>query len=249
MSKCRVYVWFVPMLLCSIVGCVPYKSLVNFDETPIPREPKKITNYTPLTIQVNDILSIGINSLEAEVVEVFNESDALGYLVANNGTIDFPLIGEVELQGMTIEEAKEKMLEKLSKYFVKNPGISMAISNFKILVNGEVRSPGTFNVSNERLSVMDAITLAGDFTPYSRRDSILIIREVNGIRSFGYVNFNRIDILESPYFYLRQNDVIYVKPEKRITGTVRDKETKYLPWVTAGVSLILLITTLVRLGF
>jgi len=100
---------------------------------------------------------------------------------------------------------------------------------------------------NERLTVIDAITLAGDFTNYSARDSILIIREENGMRSFGYIDFSSPELFESPYFYLQQNDVLYVKPDKTIVSTVRDPATRFLPWLGAAVSLVALLLSLRRL--
>lgn len=234
------------LFLCLLSCCVPYKSLVNFNESAIPKEPQQITEMEPLKIQAHDILTILVASQEEIATAVFNQSNSSSYLVDAEGTIDFPLIGQVTLAGKTINESKALLLSKLNKYFVTNPTINIALSNFKVVVNGEVGSPGVLQVPNQRINIIDAITLSGDFTPYSMRDSIMIIREVGDQRTFGFVDFNSIDLFNSPYFYLKQNDIVYVKPEKRFKGTVRDQESKYIPYISAGVSLILLISTIIR---
>ena len=240
--------WHFVTICCCLLcqSCVKYKSLVNFSDAPIYSEPQAISNFSPMTIQVNDLLNISISSAELEAVEPFNKMAEKGYLVAIDGTIEFPIIGKLAVEGKTIEESKELFREQLNKYFVKPPGVHISLANFKIVVNGEVTNPSVFQVNSERVTIIDAITMAGDFTNYSRRDSILVIREQGGIRTFGHVNFNNIDIINSPYYYLRQNDIIYVRPEKSLVGNTRDQASKYIPWVGAVVSLILLMSNLLR---
>ncbi len=239
---------FICLVTLWVSACVPYKAIVNYKQSAhLFSTPQTITNYKPIRIQPGDILHIEIGSLESDVVSFFNEYQESGYMVSSDGNIDFPLLGKVRLTGYTTEEGKAKLLKDLNKYFVKPPVINMRVMNFKINVNGEVNSPGNFTVDNERISIIEAITLAGDFTSYARRDSILIIREDGNMRSFGYVNFYSSEILNSPYFYLRQNDVVYVKPDKSKLGTIRDRESKVLPYVTVGISLVLLTLTIFRL--
>ena len=208
---------------------------------------QKITNYTPLKLKIDDILEISVNSLEKTTTEVFSsgENGAANYLIFSDGTIDFPLTGKIALQGLTTSEAKVLIVEKLNTFFVQPPIVNIRLMNFTININGEVGNPGSIQVNDEKFSLIDAITQAGDFTTYSRRDSIMIIREEGNIRSFGYVDFNDINILNSPYFYLQQN-VVYIKPSKRKVATVRAKSTNIQPWVSAGVSLVILITTFAR---
>ena len=196
-------------------SCVPYESIVNFSDTEsIPKEAQIIQNYQPLTIQPNDILEISVTSLEQQATEIFN-SDLGGYLVSLNGSIQFPVIGELYLAGKTTEEAKALILENLSGYFKKPPIVNLRLANFKVYVNGEVSNPGMIAVNNERLTVFEALTLAGDFTIYSKRDSVLIIREEAEGRTYRYVNFDKLDVVNSPYFYLKQNDVVYVAPTEK----------------------------------
>jgi len=244
------------MLLClltTIMSCTSYKSLLSYNESPqIPSQPQQITNYKPITIQPNDILQIKVLSTDPIAAQPFNLSggesgSGLGdYLVNSDGFIDFPTIGKIELKGLPIEGVKSKIAELLSPYFEQTPIVQVRLTNFKINVNGEVGRPGSFNVVNDRISLIDAVTLAGDFTNYSSRDSILIIREQDGLRTFGYVNFNSSDVFNSPYFYLQQNDVLYVRPDKTIVNSVRDPASRFLPWISAAVSITALIITLTK---
>ncbi len=240
--------------LAAMSSCTSYKGLLNYNESPqIPKGPMMITNFKPLTIQASDILSIRVSSLDATAVAPFSMSSDENqggvfdeYLVNSDGDIDFPTIGKISVKGLKIEEAKAKILETLIPFFEQAPIVQIRLTNFRVNVNGEVRSPGSFNVYNDRLTIIEAISLAGDFTSYSQRDSILIIREQDGVRNFGYVNFNSSEIFSSPYFYLQQNDVVYVRPNKTKVNSVRDPSSRYLPWVSAGVSVILLIFTVSR---
>jgi len=234
-------------------SCTSYESLLNYNESPIiPNSSMTITNFKPLTIQPNDILRIEISSLDATAVAPFSmnadgqEGGANQYLVNADGNIEFPTIGKISVKGLEIEEAKMAILKELMPFFEQVPIIQVRLLNFRVNVNGEVGSPGLFSASSDRLSIIEAITLAGDFTDFSLRDSILIIREQDGVRNFGYVNFNSSEIFSSPYFYLQQNDVVYVKPNKNKVTSVRDPATRFLPWISAGVSVVLLILAINR---
>ena len=249
------------LLLCLLNSCVSYDSLLNYDEArtkPIP--PHTITNFRPLVIQSNDILHIRVSSINEQAVEPFKMNDAgagantntaqgllmTGYLVDADGLINFPTIGSVQLAGLNIQEAQTALLNALLPYFNEAPIVNIRLLNFNVSVNGEVAEPGTFTVANERITVLEALTLAGDFTPYSRRDSIIIIREIESERTFGYVDFNSPDVFQSPYFYLRQNDVVYVQPLKRKIATVQDPVTRVFTWVSAVTGLTAFILTRTR---
>lgn len=239
------------IILCS-TSCTSYQALLNYQEQSILRtKPQTILNYKPLTIQANDLLRIGVSSIDVEAIRPFSMSNGEGekfgeYLVSSEGFIDFPTIGKIELKGLQLEEAKLRILEQLSPYFKQNPIVQLRLVSFRVNVNGEVSNPGSFPVQNNRLTIIEALTLAGDFTNYSRRDSILIIREEDGIRNFGYVNFYSSELFNSPYFYLQQNDVVYVQPDKTKVNLVRDPASRFLPWVTTGISLVLLILAVNR---
>jgi len=250
---------YLIVLLCVIglTSCVTHQSLLNFSESPrIPTSPQAINNYNPIRIQQSDILQIRLSSANASAILPFStagmdsdNSQAAAfeeYLVNSDGAINFPTLGKISVKGLTIEEANEKIQGLLKPYFEQEPLLQVRLSNFQVNVNGEVNSPGALRVRNERLTILEAVTMAGDFTNFSQRDSILVIRENDGVRNFGYVNFNSAELFNSPYFYLQQNDVVYIPPTKIKVGTVRDPASKFLPWVSSLVSVAALIISLSR---
>ncbi|MEO0726393.1 MAG: polysaccharide biosynthesis/export family protein [Bacteroidota bacterium] len=242
-------------------GCVPYDSLLNYEQASTPFPSQAIDNYKPLVIQPNDILHIRLSSANELAIQPFvmqggqvpagggNNAQGLlinGYLVSAEGTINYPTIGTITLGGMTMQEAKVFLLDQLRPYFTDEPIVDIRLLNFNISINGEVNGPGNFTVPNERLTVVEALTLAGDFTSYARRDSVIVIRESAGERTFGYVDFNSPEIFRSPYFYLRQNDVVYVQPLKRKVLTVQDPLTRALTWISAATGIAAFVITLSR---
>ena len=247
-NKALIAVFLLPFLFSS---CIKYKDLITYAETEkFPATPQAITNYKPIVIQPNDILQIQVSSTSELAAAPFNNLAAggsvNGYLVDANGNVEIPTLGTVNLTNLTLEEAKEKLKTELQPYFSEKPIVSIRLVNFKVNINGEVRSPGSISVANGRMTMLEAITLAGAFTPYSRRDSILVIREFNNERTFGYINFNSAEAFDSPYFYLQQNDVIYVKPSKLKTTTVRDPATKILPYVSILTGLAAITLSVLR---
>ena len=194
----------------------------NKDNFQIPEGNQTIENAAPLLIQANDILSISLSSRNQEALapfkvdrtaEEYNTSDQ--YLVNREGDIEFPTIGKIQVKGLEIEAVKQKIVNSLNPYFIQAPIVKIQLTNFRVNVNGEVREPGSFVIDNARLTIIEAITMAGDFTRYAQKDSVLVIREQNGIRAFGYVDFNSADIFTSTYFYLRQNDVVHVRVDSQ----------------------------------
>lgn len=242
----RYFLFFLPVFL--LTSCVQYRDLLSYNEAPrFPTEPQEITNFEPMVIQSNDILQIGVSSIMPEAAAPFNGVSGNGYLVDTEGNVTLPTVGNIEVGNLTLEAAKRKVQIKLKPYFSDPPIVNIRLQNFKINVNGEVGSPTTFTIDNDRITIIEAITRAGDFTPYSRRDSILIIREFNNERTFGYIDFTSPEVFDSPYFYLRQNDVVYVRPQKTKVTTVRDPITRALPYVSIATGLAALIITVSRL--
>lgn len=242
----------VTFTVLSFGSCVSYGSLVNFNEPPgIPDRPQRIDNYVPVIIQPNDILEIQINSVNPASVEPFKTSVSGEpnnvFLVNSRGQITFPTLGKVEVKGLPVEAAADTLLNLLNPYFAQEPIIKVRLTNFRINVNGEVNNPGIFPVGNERVTILDALSMAGDFTSYSRRDSVLVIREQDGIRTFGHLDLNSSRVFHSPYFYLQQNDVVYVRPDKTKANSVRDPATRVLPWISVIASLTLVTVSIIRL--
>ena len=167
-------------------SCVQYKNVLSYEETPVfPSTPQTITNYQPIVIQPNDILQVTVSSLAPTAAAPFNGAGESGYLVDAAGNITLPTLGDIKVANLTLEETKASLKKVLQPYFSEIPIVNIRLQNFKVSVNGEVGSPGIFSVANGRITMIEAITRSGDFTPYSRRDSILIIREFNNERSFG----------------------------------------------------------------
>ena len=232
------------------------RNLVYFSDLPESTDFKTpVKNYSAPKIQADDILSITVSSLSPESNVLFNNvllpastSSANaqvvanrideGYLVDKNGSINFPVIGKINLTGLTKEEATEKMTG-LIKEHVKNPIVNIRFLNFKVTVIGEVTKPATFTVPTEKVNVLEALGLAGDMTAFGRRENVLIIREKDGVRSTARINLNNKDVLSSPYFYLQQNDVVYVEPNNKVKNAANAPGNRFIGlWsamiVTAG---------------
>lgn len=229
-SKNRTNYLLVYVVAAILFSSCSKRNLVYFSDLPKSTDfNTPIKNYSAPRIQQDDILSVSVSSLNPESNVLFNNvllpstgntnviADKIneGYLVDKNGFINFPVIGKVSLAGLTKEQATEKMTD-LIKAHVKNPIVNIRFLNFKVTVIGEVSKPATFTIPTEKITILEALGLAGDMTAYGKRENVLIIREKDGIRSTSRVNLNNKDVLSSPYFYLQQNDIVYVEPDNRV---------------------------------
>lgn len=137
------------------------------------------------------------------------------YLVDNNGNIMFPILGELHLGGLTKSEAEAYIINRLKPSFKEAPIVNVRLVNYKISVLGEVQNPNTFTVANEKINIFEALALAGDMTIYGKREKVKLLREDSeGRKNIVELDLNRSDVVNSPYFYLQQNDVVYVEPNK-----------------------------------
>jgi len=143
------------------------------------------------------------------------------YVVDSKGDINFPVLGTLHVAGMTTEQLRQMLTQEISKDVV-DPLVRVQLVNFQVVVAGEVTQPRTINVSRSRFSILDALSAAGDLTPYGERSNVLLVREENGERKFVHLNLNSSELLKSPYFYLQQNDYVYVEPNK-----IRQANSKY----------------------
>lgn len=196
----------------------------------------KTENYLP-TIKPDDELMISVSSLAPEATAIYNlplsnpakttdlfkssTPQQQTYVVDSEGYISFPVLGRIHVSGMTIEQLQKMLTEKISAD-VEDPHVMVAMTNFRVVVAGEVKDPHSIPVTRNRYSILDALSDAGDLTEYGERTNVLLIREENGERKYVHLNLNSSDLLDSPYFYLRQNDYIYVAPNK-----VRQANSKY----------------------
>lgn len=210
-----------------------------------------------IKIEPNDKLQITVTSEFPETTMVYNlpispdhpiQRDMLQqtYIVDKEGYINFPIFGKIFVQGKTTFAIQKELTEKISEN-VKNPVVRVELVNFKIKVIGEVKDARVFTAERERISILDALAYAGDMTIYGNRENVLLIREENGVKNYYRIDLTKSDILESPYFYLKQNDVIYVEPGKgKASQADFDQNNTYkVSIVSSIISGISVITSLV----
>lgn len=251
------------LILSSVLllgSCAKKRNLVYFSDVQQNEAfQTAITNAHEPRIQPGDIMGINVSSLDPASNAMFN-TGALqtysgtnsatgsttnlgkeGYLVGKDGSINFPIIGKIQLQGLTLTEALAKMESELLKY-VKDPIVNINYLNFKVTVIGEVNRPGSFNVDKDKINVLEALGNAGDMTAYGRRENVLVIRETNGQREMARLNLNSSSVLNSPYFYLQQNDLVYVEPDVMKEKQV-SRDNYYLATTASLVSILAIILT------
>ena len=244
-------------------SCVKHPQLLYFRNQSefVPLQGHEIANQLRIKIQTDDVLFIMVRAFEQETADPFNlfvgagmqnmnqlannNPSLAGYLVDSEGNIDLPMLGRVNVAGKTVEEAKTMLLASLKPY-LNDPVIIMRFLNFRFTVLGEVKAPRTITVPGERITLLEALGQAGDLTPYSNREKIMVIRENNGKREFGYVNIHAPDIFQSPYFYLQQNDIVYIEPIKEATAVVRDPISEVLPIISGLLSIAAILIAFAR---
>lgn len=232
-----------------------YQDIKNFQSS-------EMTNYNPV-LKEDDLLLILISSPVPETAKDFNltvynmaSNTGLGgqnldvaqgqiryqtYLIDNKGFIQFPVIGNIKLGGFTRDEALSVLKSSLKKY-ITDPIVNLRILNFKVTVQGEVVRPGSFNVVSERITLPEAISMAGDMTIYGKRDNVLVIREIDGKKTYNFVDMTKSDFINSPFYYLSQNDLVYVEQNKtRINSSVVG------PNISVVISALSLLITVVAL--
>ena len=174
-------------------------------------------------IMPKDMLTITVSTITPEAAQPFNlvtpttQTSLQTYLVDNEGKIKFPIIGEVKLGGLTKTEAEQLITKEISPYInaAEKPVVTVRMSSFSISVLGEVNQPGTFTVSREKINVLEALARAGDLTIYGLRKNVTLIREDSfGVKSFYTIDLTDANVVNSPYYYLQQNDILYVQPNK-----------------------------------
>ena len=203
--------------------------------------------------KVNDIVSIYVSTFDPEAAKPFNlmkqssgngNAQFLDYLIDTDGNIDFPVLGKVKLLGLTVEDAKELIKEKLAEGYLKDPIVNMRILNFRITVLGEVRSPGTYPISGERITIMEALGLAGDLTIKGKRDNILVVRDFNGTKTYTRINLTNKEVFNSPVYFLTQNDVIYVEQNHSgLTGSKGDSRIGIILSISAFLVSVAILAT------
>lgn len=209
-------------------------------------------------LQPDDLLMIIVSAEDMEAALPFNLTNTMLtnpnnpagtgsasqqlYLIDSQGNIEFPILGTIKLAGLTRSNAIAYLKAQISQY-INSPIINLRIMNYKVTLQGEVNKPGVYNINSERITLPEAIALSGDMTIYGKRNNILIIREINGVKTPVNIDMTQADFIMSPYYYLQQNDIVYVQPNKtRINSTVVG------PNITVGISALSLIVTIIALS-
>ena len=248
-------------------GCSSYKKVPYMqDPETVNAYGKKIPLYDA-KIMPKDLLSITVNTTDPQAAAPFNltvqsplnagatsmytttQPTLQQYLVNNQGEIDFPVLGKLKVGGMTKNEAESMIREKLQPYLKETPIVTVRMANYKISVLGEVNKPGTFTVSNEKVNVLEALAMAGDMTVYGVRDNVKLIREdAQGKREIVMLDLTKSDLVLSPYFYLQQNDILYVTPNKTKAknSDIGNTTSVVISATSILVSIASLIATLVK---
>lgn len=215
-------------------------------------------------LQPDDLLSIIVNSKSEELLGEFNRglvsyqpspaglatgspSTLQTYLIDKDGYIYFPTIGKTKLGGLTREEAVERLTEAIRQH-ITDATVNLRILNFKITVEGEVNRPGTYTINSERITLLQALSLAGDLTIYGKRNNILVIREQDDKRVYKVIDITSTDFMNSEYYYLNQNDVVYVEPNKtRVNSSaVGPNTTTIISAISVLVAMVALIVNISR---
>jgi len=242
-------------------SCVSTKDVTYFQAASPEKdvEQLEIQNKYTARIQEGDILSVMVSSLSPEASAMFNPFQSMlagtqretpqanaplaanGYLIDEEGALTLPLVGKVKVAGLTTLEANKEITQKLDKY-LQSPTVNVRILNYKVSVLGEVARPSVYTIPNEKITLPEALSLAGDLTIYGKRQNIMVIRELAGKREFARVDLTKRDVFASPYYYLHANDIVYVEPTKgKVTSS--DRTIQLAPIVMSGLSLLVLIIT------
>lgn len=245
-------------LIAFLASCSAPKEVLYLQDIASIKEENIDKNYEVI-IHKDDLLAIFVNSKDPELALPFNmpvvtyqigaqttaQQRLLGYLVDQNGDIDFPILGKIHVEGLTRMQVTELIKQKLmSEDLIKDPIVTVQFLNFKVSVMGEVTRPGTFDISGDRITLLEALSMAGDLTIYGRRDRVAVIREKDGKRRILYHDLRSSDIFQSPCYYLQQNDIVYVEPNKAKTGQSRINSNNSVGVWLSAVSVLASITSL-----
>ncbi|MBB1287105.1 polysaccharide biosynthesis/export family protein [Flavisolibacter sp. BT320] len=218
-----------------------------------------MSNMTEPRIQKNDLLSIKVYSQSADprtdlpynlpeqtVVGSTTGSATAGFLVDEKGTIEYPQLGVLRVEGLTKSELAQQIKSKLESV-LRNPSVIVRFLNYRVTVLGEVRNPGTFTIPTEKVTVLEALGMAGDITEFGKRDTIKVAREVNGKMEIGSITLASSDLFQSPYYRLQQNDVLFVEQtRRRVQQEERQTFAQNISIATGIVTAIALIINIVR---
>ena len=262
-SKSKI-IFSLILVLVLMTSCGTVKDIAYF-QNKVVNEPEAIDKHAGIVIQPKDMLSIVVSSRNPELVAMFNlpvisyqagseivsgagQQRLMGYVVDNNGYIDFPVLGPIKVAGLTRWELSKLIKERLLKEgLLTDAVVTVEFMNFKVSVIGEVNSPGTYTLNNDKVTILQAISLARDLTIFGQRENVCVIREREGERVIYEINLCDVSMFNSPAYYLQQNDVVYVQPSeiKARQSTTDDKALRMTSIFVSGGSLLVSIAALI----
>lgn len=258
--KVKYVTYLVVCMVIFLTACTSTKKIIYLQDV-VPLKQQEIEQKYEVIIHSDDLLAIMVNSRDPELALPFNmpmityqlgsansgQQRVLGYLVDTNGDIDFPILGQIHAEGLTRMQLTEMIKNKLIEDdLIKDPIVTVQFLNFKISVMGEVSRPGSFTISGDRITLLEALSMAGDLTIYGRRDRVGVIRENNGKRTVLFHDLRTAEVFNSPCYYLQQNDIVYVEPNKAKSGQSNINQNNS---IGVWVSVMSLLTTIAVLIF
>jgi polysaccharide biosynthesis/export protein len=247
--------------ILALTSCVNTKEATYFNNLADTEFKRDIVQLEPV-IQSNDLLNITVSSLNKDASFIFNTTNivsnqystatssiapAAGYLVDQEGNIKFPVLGKIKAAGITKKELTDKITNQLVKQdLLLEPIVDIRYLNYKVSVLGEVQNPSVFTIPNEKITLLEALGLAGDLTIYAKRDNVLLIREENGMQKIRRLNLTDENFFNSQYYYLKSNDIIYVEPNKAKIASA-GRVNQWIPIILSAMTLG--IVAIDRIGF
>jgi polysaccharide export outer membrane protein len=243
--KKKYVIWFFAAFTFMLTSCLSNKDITYFQGVDKIGADSIGTKFEAI-IKPGDILSINVVSLSPEANQFFsfqsdrtqanNANRSSGYLVDIDGNIEIPLVGKVKISGLTISIATDTVRNRLDQ-FLERPAVSLRHENYRVTILGEVARPGIYTVPNEKITLLEALGLAGDVTIYGKRKNILVIRESNGKREFTRLDLTSKDVFKSPVFYLQSSDVVYVDPGKGKIA-MSDNFYRIMPMILSTITVL-----------
>lgn len=246
-------------------SCQSYKKVPYLQDAEVVEQTVQQKNLYDAKIMPKDLLTIVVSCTSPELAVPFNLTVATQnnvattstttqpvlqqYLVDNDGKINFPVLGELKVGGLTKKEAEQMIVERLKPYITETPIVTVRMVNYKISVIGEVARPGTFTISNEKVNLLEALAMAGDMTVWGLRDNVRLIREsADGRQEIVTLDMNKAETILSPYYWLQQNDIVYVTPNKAKArnSDIGNSTSLWFSATSIVVSLASLLVTIFR---